>query len=62
MSRMTKSYDVSARTCRSRHATGKIQLTLERGAVDNVTVVVARYTPESALHLDADASARVVPE
>ena len=39
-----------------------IQLTLERGAVDNVTVVVARYTPESALHLDADASARVVPE
>ena len=39
-----------------------IQLTLERGAVDNVTVVVARYKPESALHLDADASVRVVPE
>ena len=39
-----------------------IQLTLERGAVDNVTVVVTRYIPESALHLNADASARVVPE
>ena len=39
-----------------------IQLTLERGAVDNVTVVVARYRPESVLRLDVDASRRVVPE
>jgi protein phosphatase len=38
-----------------------IQLTLERGAVDNVTVIVARYIPESALHLDVDASPRVIP-
>ena len=39
-----------------------IALTLERGAVDNVTVVVARYRPESVLHFEVGASRPAVPE
>jgi protein phosphatase len=39
-----------------------IMLTLDRGAVDNVTIIVVRYDPERALLSEVDANPPVIPE
>jgi protein phosphatase len=39
-----------------------IMLTLERGAVDNVTIIVVRYDPERALRSEADANPPTISE